>query len=224
MANLRRIISAGCLMLLAAQAAHAGAWPRERGTGFAATAVRLAWPQDVAARDMSVPEQQYLTAYVEYGLTDRLTLGLDLGHAVAGGGKTVVFLRMPVHQPDSGMRVSAELGVGRVDGDTVLRPGIALGWGLPKGWLSIDTLAEIDVTSGDTDLKADITWGRNLARDRKLMLQLHLGAPSDEDVFARFEPSLVVPLRKRVKLEAGASWGLTGDDNVGVKFGLWTDF
>ena len=88
------------LLCLCAQQSQAGAWPRKAGEGFANVAVRLGWPQDVGEWTSLEPSQDYSTLYMEYGLTDRLTLGLDLGHSVSGGGKTVLFLQYPLLDRD----------------------------------------------------------------------------------------------------------------------------
>ncbi len=212
------------LSCLAASGAEAGAWPRKKGEGFASVSVRLGWPQDMKDWRSLEPTQDYSTLYVEYGLTDRLTLGLDLGHSVSGSGKTVAFLQYPLSQPDKGPRVTAQLGFGMISGDRVVRPGLSLGWGLDKGWLSIDSVAEAHVEKGLTDYKLDVTWGRNLKSGHKIVLQLQTGQPDGRDAFARIAPSIVIPVRDRFKLEAGATIGLKGDDSVGLKFGIWTEF
>lgn len=216
-------LSLACLCL-AAPSAQAGAWPRKEGSGFVSAAVRLAWPQDVRQWTSPEPIQDYSTLFFEYGLTDRLTLGLDLGHSVSGSGKTVIFAQVPLRQAGSGPRVTAQIGFGMIAGERVLRPGLSIGWGLDKGWLSIDSVAEAHVEPATIDYKIDMTWGRNLSKDRKLILQLQTGQPAGREPFARFAPSIVVPVHDRFKVETGATFGLTGDESVGLKLGFWTEF
>lgn len=215
---------AGLMLLLCADPAQAGAWPKKAGEGFATVAVRLGWPQDLGDWTSMEPTQDYSTLYLEYGLTDRLTLGLDLGHSVSGAGKTVLFLQYPILNRESGPKVSAQLGFGVISGERVVRPGLAAGWGLPHGWATVEAVAETYPDDGRTDLKLDMTWGRNLARDRKLIVQLQTGLPHGRDPFARLAPSVVLPLRGALRIEAGATWGLTGDSSMGLKLGLWTEF
>ncbi|MBY6118774.1 hypothetical protein [Mameliella alba] len=214
-------ILAACL---AAPPAGAGAWPRKQGSGFGSIAVRLGWPQDMSTWTSMDPTQDYSTLFFEYGLTDRLTLGFDIGHSVGGSGKSVLFLQWPLRQAETGAQMTAQFGLGTIAGEQVLRPGLSVGWGLQNGWLSIDSVAEAYVDSGRTDLKMDVTWGRNLPRDRKLILQLQTGQPDGYAPFVRVAPSLVVPLRGPLKLESGVTWGLTGDTSMGLKMGLWTEF
>ena len=202
----------------------AGAWPREQGSTFVAAGISLRWPQDLSHWTSAAPTQEYRTFYLEYGLTDRVTLGLDLGRSVSGDDKSIVFAQIPILQKDRGPKLALQLGVGMIGEDTILRPGLAVGWGLKQGWLSADAVAEVSTADGGTDLKLDVTWGRKLARDRKLILQMQLGAPQDDPAFARFAPSLVVPLRGKLKSEIGATWGVAGDTSMGLRFGLWAEF
>ena len=73
-------------LALAGLAGHAsaGAWPREEGSLFVSSLARLSWPQDTTTWTSYEPTGEYYTLYVEYGLTERLTVGLDLGRAISG--------------------------------------------------------------------------------------------------------------------------------------------
>lgn len=209
---------------LSAGAAQAGAWPRDKGSLFATATIRLAWPQDIATWTSTNPTQVYRTIYLEYGLTRKVTLGLDLGRAVSGAGKTVAFVRYPLRDRDTGPAISGQMGIGRIAGAQVVRPGLSVGWGLPHGWLSLDGIAEVGLKDGTTDYKLDVTWGRNLPRDRKLIVQLQTGDTHADPPFARIAPSFVMPINRRVRMEGGVAWGLAGDTAMGVTFGLWSEF
>lgn len=219
-----RLLAACLTLILLATSAHAGAWPRAKGEGFASTDARLSWPQDVAARRYNGTAQQYYTLYMEYGLTDRWTLGLDLGRSVSGDGKTVVFLQYPLRDRPEGMKASAQLGFGKISGETIVRPGLAIGWGLENGWLTAESVAEIRADTGVTDLKVDLTWGLNLDNGSKWIMQLQTGRPSASEDFARAATSIVVPLKGGLSVEAGVTWGLFTDETVGLKLGLWKTF
>ncbi|MFW2542979.1 hypothetical protein ACN2XU_10075 [Primorskyibacter sp. 2E107] len=220
-----RLLLLALLWTLCTGTVQAGAWPREKGHGFLSSAVRLSWPQNIDHWTSLSPTQQYYTAYLEYGLTDRVTLGFDFGRSVSGSGKTVGFLQWPLRNKDKGPKIAFALGLGRIGEQTVLRPGVSLGWGLKKGWLTMDALAEFQTNTGLADYKMDITWGRNLAKDRKLIVQIQTGQPADDPGFVRLAPSFVTPLGKRgVMIETGATYGLTGDTSMGLKFGIWKNF
>lgn len=211
------------LFLLIPTLSQAGAWPREAGQGFLTVATRLGWPQDVTQWTSVQPTSQYHTLYIEFGMTDRLTVGLDFGRAVSGGAKLVGFAQLPLLDRDTGPKVAAQLGFGSISGDSVMRPGLMIGWGMPQAFVTMDAVAEV-YRNGDRDLKLDFTWGRKLPKDRMLLLQLQTGIEENDPPFARFAPSLVFPVRNRMKAEVGGTIGLHGDDSMGVKIGLWLDF
>ncbi|MDU8911804.1 hypothetical protein [Aestuariicoccus sp. MJ-SS9] len=211
-------------LICAATSAGAGAWQRPEGQGFASATARLSWPQEFRRYGELTPSGQYYTLYLEYGLTGRLTAGLDLGRAVSGAAKTVGFVQWPLRDRDSGLKVAGAFGLGQIDGHAVMRPGLSLGLGLARGWLTADSFAEVRLGTYETDFKIDLTWGRNLASDRKLILQVQTGAPHDAEAFVRLAPSMVFPLRDRVMFEAGGALGLVGDDSFGILLGVWTEF
>ncbi|MFZ5963307.1 hypothetical protein ACOXXX_10175 [Thalassococcus sp. BH17M4-6] len=220
-----RICAILLVLGLGASQAQAGAWPREKGTFFVSSDLRLSWPQDFSAQK---PTGEYYGTYAEYGLSDRLTLGLDLGRSESGVGKTVAFLRLPLPGSTEQFKIAAELGLGRMDRAPVLRPGLALGrafqWRDAYGWLALDTLAEIRIDSGRTDYKMDLTVGLTMPEGRKYMMQIQSGAPALYDPYVRIAPSVLFPLGKSRLLEIGASYGLEGDETIGIKLGLWQHF
>ena len=222
-----RALLLALLCWFSAAAATAGAWPRDKGSFFIAADLRLGWPQELSTLQSAEPTGKYYTFYLEYGLTDRLTLGLDLGRSVSGEGKTVVFLRHPVTRPEARLKIALELGLGNIDGQTVLRPGISLGHSFElremPGWIALDSVAELS-ESGGTDLKVDLTLGLSTAQDTKYMLQLQAGAPAERAPFLRLAPSVVIPAGRDRHVELGGTYGITGDASFGIKLGLWQKF
>jgi hypothetical protein len=219
-----RIILTILTLWLCASQALAGAWPRAKGSGFVSVSNRLSWPQNTDHWTSSEPTDRYSTIYLEYGASDRLTLGLDLGHSVSGAGKTLIFAQLPVFARDQSWHMTGQMGFGEIERRATLRPGLALGRGLPQGWLSLETMAEIALENKETDYKLDLTYGRNLREDQKLIIQIQTGLPEGEEGFVRLAPSYVRPFGKRLKLEQGVTYGLRGDSSMGVKLGLWADF
>ncbi|SMC91302.1 hypothetical protein [Primorskyibacter flagellatus] len=207
-----------CLLIcLTGTLANAGAWPRPEGTGFASVATRLSFD------DTFMTLTSYSSAYLEYGLNGRHTLGLDAGYSSDGTSRAIVFVRQPLSTTKAGSPIAAELGLGVIDTQTVLRPGISWGRGLDKGWMAADALAEIQMT-GATDLKLDLTLGLKDDRGRMLILQLQTGKPFGRAATAQLAPSVVVPFGKSRHLEVGASADLLERRNFRIKFGLWQDF
>lgn len=213
-----------CLLATAPIPARAGAWPQEKGHWFASAAVQLIWPKRLGHWVSTAPVSRYDMAYLEYGLTERWTLGADIGRSVSGRDKTVVFLRHPIFPRDTGPKLAAELGFGRIDGLWVLRPGISLGMGWSRGWIAADALAEVPLGGAALDTKLDVTFGLNLTQERKLLLQLQSGKHRRDAAFLRIAPSYVRPLTDRISAEFGASYGIAGDRGMGLKAGVWAKF
>ena len=217
-----------CVLILSAllaSKADAGAWPRAEGTGFASVSHRLAYSADNVAAG---PQSQYTALYLEYGLTPRLTLGLDAGRSVSGDGKIVLFAGWPVKSTDTGHMLSIQLGLGQIDGAGVVRPGLAYGYGFDRGqasgWFAADAMAEIAVSSGKADLKLDLTLGLAWPSGRKVYGQIQAGRPDAAPTFARIAGAVVWPGRQGYATEVGVEYGVIGDTSVQLKVGLWRDF
>ncbi|EIE50256.1 RNA-binding protein [Salipiger aestuarii] len=204
--------------------AQAGAWPREKGTWFASGLVRLSWPQDRTTWTSFAPTSRYSSVFVEYGLTEKITAGLDIGRPANGEGKTIGFLRYPLNRSDRTLKIAAELGLGQVAGQAVIRPGLMLGMGWKHGWLAADALAEIPVRTRAAELKLDLTAGLNLPLDFKLVAQMQTGRPYANAPYAKIETTIVTPAFYNISAQVGGSWGLAGDETMGMTFGLWAQF
>ena len=205
---------------LMAPPAFAGAWPRGDGKVF------LTFSHHVTAAAVTGPFYNYTAFYLEYGLNDRFTLGLDLGNGVSGEDKAVVFLRGPLWQDARMGRLGWELGLGRIAGAHALRPGISYGKALPggAGWLALDVVAEIPLDAPRLDRKADLTLGFNHSDRLRSIWQVQTGKSQGDPGFARIAPSLIVKLRKGSYLEVGASAELRGPRAFGLKIGSWQEF
>lgn len=209
--------------LLAASSAQSGAWPREKGAGFIASAV------NISASSINGPYALYSTTYVELGLGHDLTLGADIGHGVSGKSKAIAFLRRPLGELAPGHLFAAEIGLGEIAGEFVLRPGLSYGHGLSRrngttGWLSVEAFSEHRLTTSRVDFKADFTFGLNHSDRLKTILQLQTGKSHGDPFFARLAPSVVMRVSPAMHVELGVTAGLTGDDSYGVRLGFWRDF
>ncbi|MHA6324698.1 hypothetical protein [Roseivivax sp. CAU 1753] len=211
------------LVLLLPGPLLAGAWPREVGTVFLSSVSYLSWPQRPVGPYTLAPQSRYDTLYVEYGATPRWTIGLDMGRSVSGDAKLVAFVRRPLSRPEAWLKIAGELGLGEIAGRAVIRPGLSLGHGWDGGWFNADLNAERYFDAGETDVKLDMTYGRTVRR-HKVMLQLQAGRQAGDDPFLRVVPSVVTPLWRQVELEVGATYGVVGDESMGLKLGVWTQF
>jgi hypothetical protein len=229
-----RTLIAGLMLALVAGQAEAGAWPRPEGETFVSVATR----QSTGARTLIAAVQDirsYNSIYVEHGVTDRLTVGLDAGQGRGPDDHVdaaLVFARLPVWSPGP-HRVAADLGLGLLDDgvdgtQTRIRPGLAWGrgfqvrWG--DGWLGMEASYEYRMPSGDSAVKADFTAG--LKPDERWMgiLQLQTGAYPDSEAIARLAPSVVRRLGARSHVQVGALAPLAGDNAYGATLALWFTF
>lgn len=214
----------GMIVLLMAltlgQLARAGPWLPSEGDGFSAASLYMV-PRDGHG-------SRYQSLYFEYGLRPRLTLGLDWGRGVSGDGKTILFLRLPLGRAEGRQRLAFELGLGRIAGQDVLRPGLSYGRSFDSrygsGWMALDVLGEIDLDTRSIDVKTDLTLGLSRSDRRKLMVQLQAGRAAGEAAFLRVVPSIAWQVRDHWHLEVGATQALTGARETGVKLGVWRSF
>lgn len=216
------VFRAALLLLAFASAAHAGAWPRGKGNGFAMVSFQATAPS------LTGPVSYYTGSYVEFGLTDKLTLGSDVGHSVSGNSKALIFLSYPIATIGEKHHFATEIGFGRIAGNMVLRPGLNYGFGfknrIGQGWVTLDTLFEHHLGKDRTDVKADITVGVNHARGFKSILQLQLGKQHGDNSIARLAPSFAMPMGQKMHFELGFSAELRGAAEYGIKAGIWRAF
>ncbi|KNG94189.1 hypothetical protein [Pseudaestuariivita atlantica] len=214
-----------CLALCASELS-AGAWPREKGTGFVSLTHRTGMDR---SDPLTVPITQYTALFLEYGLTPRLTVGIDAGRSVSGDGKFVLFAGWPVRMTEGGHVLSVELGIGQIGAASVVRPGLSYGYGFARGestgWFAADAVAEVTLEDGAADYKLDLTFGLGWPNGMKTYAQLQTGLPSGDEAFARVAGVVVLrPRRTGFATEIGIEYGVIGDDSVQMKVGLWREF
>lgn len=216
---LRLVLRIGLILCLALTggAAWAGAWPRTKGELFMAPSFRLTTSAARTTGDGGL--------YLDYGLTDRLSVGLDWTRSLNGAGKTIAFLRWPLRQ--GRLMIGAELGLGQNAGRVVVRPGLAFGRGFMladrSGWISAEAQAELD-RQGRRDLKADLTLGIALTARLTGMMQLQAGQPARDPQYLRVVPTLLWQVRKGTQVEFGLTQPVRGGGAAAIKLGLWYRF
>jgi hypothetical protein len=203
-----------------ATAAMGGAWPRAKGEGFLATSAT------VEERDEFGLYRQSFSLYAEYGATERLTFGVDLGGDAQRMTKAIVFLRWPLRDSVRKTRLAAEFGLGQVEEENALRPGLSIGRGITigkhHGWLNADT--RVILWQGGAAFEADFTAGLSLGTRVKAIMQLQAGLPDQGQDYLRLAPSLVYEMRPGAHLELGLTEPLSGGGARGFKLGLWRKF
>lgn len=227
-------VAASLLLGLGPGTAVAGAWPRPKGETFVSLAARYSTGARTlisALQDI----QSYNSIYAEYGLTEKLTIGLDAGWG-AGPGQSVtgalVFGRIPVWAPGE-QKVAVDLGFGYLDATDTgqelrIRPGLSWGRGFESrwggGWLGMESSVEFRTPSGNTAVKVDFTAGLKPTERWMTILQVQTGAYPDAVPLARLAPSVVRKLGPHSHLQVGAQLPLYGDNAYGVMLGMWFTF
>lgn len=226
------------LLLLIAGPALAGPWPRGKGKVFYSVHANVEYLEEFGLMN------QYGTIYGEYGLTEKLTLGVDYSGSEIATDKAIAFLRYPIANGDRKLLYAIEMGLGLSDGEMALRPGLSIGrgitWGQRHGWISLDTRALLTGSSQTSRIESDFTFGLGMTERGKLILQLQGGIQSKGDNYLKFAPSYVIELkqpkprkkqRKKRKprkgkqfLEIGLTAGLVNYENYAAKIGIWREF
>lgn len=209
------------LIILGAQA-QAGAWPREKGKTFLSFSTQIEGPNEFGLYDT------FATVYGEYGLTEKLTLGIDLGGSAVEMTKAIAFARLPIGHDTRETKLAIELGIGQVGGNTALRPGLSIGRGLTlgdrHGWATIDTRFVLFKGRSGHLLESDATLGLNATDKIKLIVQLQTGAPKGDPLYMRLAPSVVIEKKPGHHLEFGVTAGLLETSEMGIKIGSWRNF
>lgn len=205
------------LVMLGGQAS-AGAWPRAKGEIF------LSFSSTLNASGNSAAD--YVALYAEYGITGRVTAGLDLGTDGIRSSKAVGFLVFPLAQPAHDWKLALEAGLGRIDSRDALRPGLSLGrpiqLGARPGWMAIDTRWVLfqDNQGGDR-VESDVTFGLSLNDRNKMMVQFQAGDPSSGSPYLRIAPSWVIERKPGRHIELGVTAGVIESEDIGLKLGFW---
>ncbi|MBR9650624.1 hypothetical protein [Thalassovita aquimarina] len=213
--NIMHRILAFILCLLPVPAL-AGAWLRDEGRGFYSSSAYLL--------ETGSGGQNYAGIYLEYGMTPRLTAGLDLGRGVSGDTKSIAFLRWPLGAATGAHRFAIEAGLGEIAGNPTFRPGLSYGYGFGGGWVSLETAAELNLRTNLTDYKADLTFGLNRGRRDKLLMQVQSGKAAGDPAFLRLVPSITRDIGRGWQIEFGFAQEVTSSKDRGLKLGLWKEF
>lgn len=220
-----RLVLTSWLFIWAFTIAQAGAWTRAEGELFIAAGGNF-----LLSEGAQLPVHYDPTLYAEYGMSERVTLGLDLHTADAGRiGSLFLFASFPIGDLKAQNKFAASLALGvRADAfrepETLMRGGISWGRGIENGWLAIDATATFGTLDNTFRPKVDATWGYNWTDKWTTTVQLQTGQGFTNDYYAKIAPSLVYDLRENIKVHLGAVHALTGDRGSALKFETWLTF
>lgn len=215
------------LLVLATSPATAGAWMREKGSGYSSITIST-----TLSRDFSE------STYLEFGVRDDLTLGAEVAfYAFSNGvqsGSATVFLRRPIGKAGRPNVWAYELGFGAGWSGDIVRPYIrgGLSWGRGyqlkrlNGWMAVDASLFIDTYYGEHLLKIDSTIGLNFNNRLAGMIQIFHAATSDISATSIAPSILFKPIKNRpeFRLQIGTETQIGNTDNSAFKISFWRDF
>lgn len=242
---MRNLLVLAILAGLVPALADAGAWPREQGSGFVSVSYEYTTWQDMMSEDRLIETEGeietfgYMALYAEYGITDRLTAGIDTGREEAPyTWSGVAFLRAGLGPAHWRNRFAAEFGLGQReipnygldqgDRETIFRPGVSWGYGfdtrLGRGWTGLDLKSETRQTTGGTAYKADFTLGLDPDGPWLGFVQLQGSDYPGAGPALRVVPTLVRRITPWLAIESALLWDAYGNERMGVRAGLWLEF
>lgn len=214
---------AAALALALAQPAAGGAWLEPPGQGFASASA--AW------RHTGRTTALELGYYGTYGVTPKLTLGVDLNRNADVSGHALLFARLPLHRGERGrLAVEAAAGGNHFQGlwqpmqKTTLSYGRSIETARGFGWLAIDAAYELRNSGLDAIWKLDATAGLNRSGKPAPMLQAEVSKPEGGQLIYALTSSLRYPLKQKRELIVGLEYRQAGERSLGLKLGLWQKF
>ncbi len=223
---MRFIFTASLILIhLAAPTAQAGAWLRERGTGF----VSLSFGATQFSETTNA-------LYIEYGLTDKSTVGIDISAFTNSqnvrNGFGNLFLRRNLGRLDGPNRLAYEVGVGGLWGNEMQLPTVktTVSWGRGfnvadrSGWINLDGAYIYEPTEGTHITKFDGTLGMNFTPVTTGLIEVTVSERSD-DTYGAVEPSLLIkPKNSAFSFKVGAQIPIEEQDKTALKLGIWHNF
>lgn len=208
-----------------ARPAGAGAWMRDEGTGFLSTGAILRQGDPQAARELSL--------YGDYGLSPRLTLGVDVNQRPGVSGHALLFARLPLNAPEARSKFALETALGghhwMGDWSPMYRVTFSAGRGFTTrkgahGWIALD--ASYERRLGDTDpaYKLDGTIGLSGPARLRPILQIETAFSPGQPVFWAVTPGLLIEGGHNRTWHLGLERKSASRDTLGLKLGLWLQF
>lgn len=212
------------LWAVTAQPAGAGAWLRDKGTGFLSLTTTI--------RHLNGTRQAENRFYAEFGLAPRLTLGADINEITGIAGHALVFLRLPVGLNERRTRIAVELGLGThhwqgrwggmVKSTLSVGRGFSSRWG--NGWFNVDTGMELRLPNSNPAFKLDAAIGLSSGPRIRPLLQIETTYISGDPLIWSVIPGVLIDGRGNNTWLIGIDRKTAGQSSTGLKIGLWRRF
>lgn len=216
-----------CLTLLyfLPSASQAGAWLRETGTGFVSLSFGATRLSDTTN-----------ALYLEYGLTENVTIGLDISAFTNSqdvrNGFGNLFIRRNLGPTTGPHRFAYEIGIGGLWGSDMRLPtvktGISWGYGFTQndrpGWVNLDVAYINEPEMGQHIAKLDGTLGLDLTDFTAGLLEFTL-SEQNNDAYGAVMPALLFkPKGRAFNVKVGAEIPYKETEKSALKLGLWHRF
>tara|TARA_R110002124_G_scaffold74304_2_gene199389 strand:+ start:2770 stop:3435 length:666 start_codon:yes stop_codon:yes gene_type:complete len=213
-----------CACLVATPAA-AGAWLRDKGSGFTATKSTLT--------DHLLIKNSF---YFEYGLTAKTTVGLDVDTtATAFGqiGSGQIFVRRPLSFGGDRSVWAYQVGVGADFNGIAVTPlarlGLSYGRGLKlgryDGWMGVDTALQWNFGTALRTVKVDTVAGLNFSDRSTAFVQMFWTGTNAGGSSTTLSTSYVhTPKRGKFSYLVGVETTPSDPTGYGIKLGFWHKF
>lgn len=210
-----------CGACLAAPAADAGGWLRKKGDGFVSTSNTLT--------DQLHTKSSF---YLEFGLTAKTTIGVDIDMTLTGLGQTgagQIFARRALPLGGAKTVWAYQVGLGMAFEGVAFAPLAQLGLsygrsiklGKYDGWLAVDTSAHWNFGTSVRALKIDTTAGLTLGARSKVMMQIFWTADSLGGTSTTLSPSYIyTPKRGKFSYLIAVESTQSTAASYGIKAGL----
>ena len=218
------VLLAICLYVVGSTPALSGAWQREADHGFASATATLRNSNGIWATELGY--------YGDYGLTDWLTLGVDLNDSNDISGHAMLFARLPLNTHKQRHRLAIEMALGgaHYQGRWQQMYKLTLSYGYSfeskwgSGWLAIDGAYEMRGTGSEPILKLDATVGLVNPDHIRPILQVETAKINGHPLFYTVTPGLQIPLGEETLLLIGAEHRVNVERSLGLKIGVWHRF
>jgi hypothetical protein len=207
---------------LAASSVCAGAWLKDPGEGFNSLAM--------VAQNTPFGLVTEGRVFLEYGLTDRLTVGLNAIAQQSGDGEVLAFARLPLRSEEQAHRLAIELGLGAQKDQGVWSGlskvtlsygrGFENRWGY--GWFSVDAALEYREVQNDIPLKVDVTVGQSSGMRWRPILQVETQTSRRGGTSWTIAPGVMRDGPNGTTFVVQAE--RHSDHRYGLRLGLWRSF
>lgn len=223
---------------------QAGAWKHPVGQGFASASLTL--------HQATNNQQEELSFYGDYGISEHFDLGLDLHQTGDMSGHAMIFVRVPIRQPATGLRIATELAFGgnhyRGRWGTMHRISLSAGTDFAtsqfRGWGNVDLRYEKPAHQDNPLWKLDAALGLHSTGRIAPMLAIETSKSRGQSLSYAIIPSLRIKLARPdqwqhaptsskknprlfgqdSELLLGLRYRNTPEQSLGLKLALWQRF